>query len=90
MTAIVRDRVGRVFVGLVLATCVTWWLGSGSDWLGGGFELAATLTILIAFVKIAFIGADFMDLRAAPTILRAVFFTWLVVFAVAATAMVVF
>lgn len=89
MTAIVRDRVGRVFAGLVLATCITWWLGSESGWLGGGFDVAATLTILIAFVKIAFIGADFMELRAAPIILRTVFFAWVVVFAVAATAMVV-
>jgi len=87
--AIVSDRIGRVFAGLVVATCITWWLGSGSAWIGGGFELAATLTILIAFVKIAFIGADFMELRAAPVILRTVFFGWVTAFAVAATAMVV-
>jgi hypothetical protein len=85
----VPGRLNAVFAGLVVATCVTWWLGSESALTGGVFELAATLTILIAFVKISFIGADFMELRAAPIILRAVFFTWVAAFAAAAIAMVV-
>ena len=42
-------RVTAVFAGLVLATCITWWLGSVSSLTGGGFGLAASLTILIAF-----------------------------------------
>lgn len=83
------SRVTGVFAGLVLATCLTWWLGSGSSVLGGGFEVAATLTILIAFVKIFFIGSDFMELRAAPAILKAVFSIWVVVVAAAAVTLVV-
>ena len=82
-------RVTWVFAGLVIATCVTWWLGSESSLTGGGFELAATLTILIAFTKIFFIGADFMELRAAPTVLRTAFITWVGVVAAAAVALVV-
>ena len=89
MSATTPDRVSRVFVGLVLATCVTWWLGSDSTLASRGFELAATLSILIAFVKIFYIGADFMELRAAPVILRTVFLTWVGVFAAVAIAMVV-
>ena len=83
------DRVTAVFAGLVVATCITWWLGSESSVTGGGFELAATLTILIAFTKIIFIGADFMELRAAPAGLRTVFITWVGVVAAAAIALVV-
>ena len=82
-------RVTAVFAGLVVATCVTWWLGSESSLTGGGFELAAVLTISIAFTKIFFIGADFMELRAAPAVLRTVFITWVGVFAAAAIALVV-
>ena len=89
MSSTVPPRVTWVFAGLVVATCVTWWLGSESSLTGGGFELAATLTILIAFAKIFFIGADFMELRAAPTILRSAFGIWVGVVATAAVALVV-
>jgi hypothetical protein len=82
-------RVTLVFAGLVMATCVTWWLGSESSLTGGGFELAATLTIGIAFAKIFFIGRDFMELHAAPTILRSAFGIWVGVVAAAAVALVV-
>jgi hypothetical protein len=85
----VPRRVTLVFAGLVVATCVTWWLGSESSLTGGGFELSATLTILITFTKIFFIGRDFMELRAAPFALRAVFGLWVGAVAVAAIAMVV-
>jgi hypothetical protein len=85
----VTVRVNVVFAGLVLATCLTWWLGSGTSLMGGGFEVAATLTIVIAFAKIFFIGMDFMELRAAPTVLKAVFTFWVAAVAVAAIALVV-
>jgi hypothetical protein len=82
-------RVTVAFAGLVVATCITWRLGSESSLTGGGFGLAATLTILIAFAKVFFIGRDFMELRAAPFVLRAVFSLWVGVVAVAAIALVV-
>jgi hypothetical protein len=82
-------RVTVVFAGLVVATCVTWWLGSESSLTGGGFALAATLTILIAFAKVFFIGRDFMELRGAPFVLRAGFSLWVSAVAVAAVALVV-
>jgi hypothetical protein len=90
MSSAVPNRVTAVFAGLVVATCVTWWLGSESSLNGLGFEMAAALTLLIAFGKIVFIGADFMELREAPTVLRTVFLTWVVVFAAAAIALVAF
>ncbi|WP_173010172.1 cytochrome C oxidase subunit IV family protein [Mycolicibacterium sp. P9-64] len=89
MSATAGRRPTVVFVGLVLATCATWWLGSESTPTGGGFELAATLTIVIAFAKIFFIGRDFMELHAAPTILRSAFAVWVGVVATAAVALVV-
>jgi hypothetical protein len=85
----VPSRVTVVFAGLVVATCITWWLGSLSSLTGGTLGLAATLTILIAFAKIFFIGRDFMELHAAPTILRCGFGIWVGVVAAAAVALVV-
>lgn len=83
------SRVTWVFAGLVVATCSAWWLGSDSALTGSGLGLAATLTIVIAFAKILFIGRDFMELRAAPMILRSAFGIWVVVVAAAAVALVV-
>jgi hypothetical protein len=85
----VPGRVTVVFAGLVVATCITWWLGSVSSLTGGAFGLAATLTILIVFTKIYFIGRDFMELRDAPLVLRSVFTLWVGVVAIAAAALVV-
>ena len=89
MNGAVPRRVTVVFAGLVVATCVTWWLGSGSSRAGNGLGLAATLTIVIAFAKIYFIGRDFMELRSAPPGLRAAFNVWVGAVAVAAVALVV-
>jgi hypothetical protein len=82
-------RVSTVFAGLVIATCITWWLGSESSLTGGVLQLAATLTILIAFTKVYFIGREFMELRAAPSVLRVAFTVWVSVVAAAAVALVV-
>jgi hypothetical protein len=51
--------------------------------------VAVTLTILIAFAKIYFIGRDFIELRCAPSVLRTAFTVWVGVVAVAAVALVV-
>jgi hypothetical protein len=82
-------RVTAVFAGLVVATCTTWWLGSESSLTGSGLGVAATLTILVAFAKIFFIGRDFMELRAAPSVLRVGFNVWVGVVGAAAVALVV-
>ena len=89
MSGTMPGRVTAVFAVLVFATCVTWWLGSESSLTAAGFELAATVTLLIAFMKIALIGLDFMELRAAHAILRAAFLVWVGVFAASAIMMVV-
>jgi hypothetical protein len=85
----VPRRVTVVFAGLVVATCMTWWLGSRPSPTDNASGLAAVLTILIAFAKIYFIGRDFMELRSAPLGLRAAFNVWVGAVAVAAVALVV-
>lgn len=89
MNGAVPRRVDVVFVGLVVLTCVTWWLGSDRSPAADGFDVAATLTILIAVVKMSAIGWDFMELRGAPTLLRTVSLCWALVFTISAVALVV-
>lgn len=89
MNGTIPRRVTAVFAGLVLATCLTWWLGSMSSLTGGVLGVTATLTIMIALAKVYFIGREFMELREAPLLLRAVFTVWVGAFAAAAVALVV-
>jgi hypothetical protein len=61
---------------LVIATVVSWWLGVEHGSLVP-VRVAVSLTLVVAYIKIWFIGADFMELRAAPSWLRRTFAAWL-------------
>lgn len=64
-----RSPITAVWLGLVLATLASWWLGTDH---GFGGERAATVAVLvIAFAKVRFVGLYFMELRHAPAPLRA-------------------
>jgi Prokaryotic Cytochrome C oxidase subunit IV len=89
VSGVAPRRVTVVFACLVIATCVTWWLGSGHGLSGGALRFAVGVTIVIAFAKIYFIGQDFMELRHAPTALRAAFAAWVLVISVAAVGLYV-
>ena len=65
MTTIPR-RATIVFVGLLLATVVSF----------GSVGFAASIAIVIAIGKAAFIGLEFMELRHAPPGLRYGFLAW--------------
>lgn len=66
-----------VWVGLIVATLVSYWLGSDH---GLSSAEARTLIILVvAFVKVRFVGLYFMELRGAPIVLRSLFEGWCVV-----------
>lgn len=41
--------------------------------------MASSAALLIAFVKVRLIGLEFMELRAAPFLLRLIFELWTVV-----------
>lgn len=81
MKPVVPARVTVVFACLVIATCVTWWLGSGHSLTGQALRISVGATIVIAFAKIYFIGQDFMELRRAPRTLRTAFATWVIMIA---------
>ena len=76
MTALFRHRQTVVYLALVAATCVSFALGSSHGLEGGGVEVATAVVLAIAFVKVRYVGLDFMELREAATPLRVAFELW--------------
>jgi Prokaryotic Cytochrome C oxidase subunit IV len=74
LAPLLRTRTTAVWLLLTAATLLTWSLG-GDHGLGSshGHPLTAIAILVIAIVKIRFIGLYFMELREAPPGLRAVF-----------------
>lgn len=79
MEQLFRQRITLVWLGLIVATLVSWQLGVEDVF---DDNLALTLTTVavlgVAFVKIRFVGLDFMEIRHAPRALRLVFTVWMV------------
>jgi heme/copper-type cytochrome/quinol oxidase subunit 4 len=78
LATLIRTRATIVWLGLIAATLVSWTIGT-SDGLHA--QLATTVILLVAFIKVRFIGMYFMELRAAPWRLRGIFETYCVVVA---------
>lgn len=78
---LLRTRTSIVWFVLILATLLTWSLGGihHVPGVGGSHSLAGFSILLIAFVKIRFIGLYFMELRHAPIALRGAFEAYCVV-----------
>jgi hypothetical protein len=73
---LLRTRPVAVGLLLMVATCVTWWLGADPPFTDTSVRLASTIAVVIAFVKVRYVGLDFMGLRAAPRVLRLLFEGW--------------
>lgn len=74
--AVLRERVTMVWLGLVVATCVTTW-GLSKNLLTP--TVAVNGIFLIAALKVRYVMLDFMELRHAPTPARAFFQAWIAV-----------
>lgn len=69
--SLLRYRFTIVWVLLVAATVVSFWIGTEH---GISSDAGRALIILaIAFVKVRYVGLYFMDLRGAPLALRGIF-----------------
>jgi hypothetical protein len=67
--SLLRARSTPVWFVLVVATIVSWAVGSEHE-IGSGI---AVLVLAVAAIKIRFVGLDFMELRRAPLLLRGIF-----------------
>lgn len=63
-----RNRVTAVWLFLVVATVVSWMLGT--DHGVSSEKVAGVAVLAIAVVKVRLVGLYFMELRDAPTVLR--------------------
>jgi hypothetical protein len=79
VTVDVPARATAVWLVLLVATCATWWLGTGHIGHRGAHWEVLSL-ILVASVKIHLVGYEFMELRGAPRALRATFSVWTAAF----------
>lgn len=64
-----------VWAGLLVATVLSYWLGTDHV-IGSTTPTYSVLIVLVAFVKVRFIGLYFMELRSAPRLLRAAYEAW--------------
>ena len=78
-----------IWAVLVMATAATFWVGTNHPFPMLGTKFAPALTLMLAFVKAALIGNEFMEISAAPRALRLAFSAWLAVFATATTVALV-
>lgn len=73
-----------IWLLLAAVTLASWEMGHGV----GGLEpaVAGVVILLIALLKVRFVLFDFMELRAAPVVMRWVGDIWLVVLGVVLSA----
>lgn len=76
MTAprLLRDLPLAVWLGLVAAAALSWWLGADHG-LGAG-NGAVVAVVVIGVAKAWVVGRVFMELHAAPAVLRRCFDAW--------------
>jgi hypothetical protein len=68
LLSLLRSPITLVWGLLMLATLLSWSLGT--DNLVHGARLAGVLVLMVAFVKVRFVGRYFMEIRDAPPALR--------------------
>lgn len=78
-TVLFPRRAVAVWVLLVALTISTFWLGTHHPFGGDDARMASVVVIALAFVKVWFVVADFMEVRHAPRALRIAFAIWFVV-----------
>jgi hypothetical protein len=70
-----RARSTVVWIVLVVATIVSWAVGSDH----GTGSAIAVVVLGVAVFKVRYVGLDFMELRRAPLLLRVIFEAYCVV-----------
>jgi len=73
MRSVVRTRATGVWLILVLATSLSWLLGTDGGLSDHGHRLASVAILAVALFKVRLVGLYFMDLRNAPAVLRGLF-----------------
>jgi hypothetical protein len=83
----VPARTTAIWLILILASFLTWWLGTNDsrDQLSDRVMIAAV--VVIAFLKAYLVGMEFMEVRGAPAVLRGLLTGWVGLLAAAVTTL---
>jgi len=74
MTNLFATRISAVWLLLVVATTISWYLDQGQA--AGGMQYASIAILVIAFVKVRYVISEFMETRFAPLPLRLAGDSW--------------
>jgi hypothetical protein len=83
---LLRNAITVIWVVLIGATLLSWWLGT--DHVIDDESLTGALILIVAFIKVRFVGLYFMEHRHSPIPLRIVWEVWCLV--VCATVVIMF
>jgi Prokaryotic Cytochrome C oxidase subunit IV len=72
----VPARTTAIWLILVAASFLTWWLGTNDSRDQLADRIMIAVVVVIAFLKAYFIGMEFMEVRGAPAVLRGLFAGW--------------
>ena len=84
LSSLLKSRVSLVWLGLIVATVISWRIGTDH---GLHASLATVVVLLVAFVKVRFVGLYFMELRDAPVWLRTIFEAYCLLVCIVLTVM---
>jgi hypothetical protein len=73
MRSVVRTRATGVWFILVIATTVSWMLGTDHGLGNHSHRFASVVILMVALFKVRLVGLYFMELRDAPLPLRGLF-----------------
>jgi hypothetical protein len=71
-----KVRSTEVWLLLVAATCLSWWLGTDHTLYA---NVTAPVVLVVAFGKAWLVTRSFMELQHAPLVLRRLFDIWILV-----------
>lgn len=77
MADLIFNRLTAIWLFLIFATLMS--VEAVNDIFGNRGEAAAMTVIVVAYVKIRFVGLDFMELRHAPRLARIAFEAWVAI-----------
>ena len=78
LSALLRHHVTPIWLLLVAATGLSWWMGSDGGGPETDFRLVSTALIAVAFIKVRFVLRYFMEVRTAALPLKLIADAWVV------------
>jgi apolipoprotein N-acyltransferase len=85
---LLRNSITVIWFVLIVATLFSWWMGTDHGFKNE--DLVGSLVLLVAFIKVRFVGLYFMEHRHSPIPLRIIFEAWCLVVCSAVIGMFLF